>query len=115
MRTSRLLLGLVASVGLIAAACGSDNSNDSTTTSAAVQGNITVFAAASLTDAFNEVGAAFTKAHPQAKATFSYDASSALVQQINHGAPADLFASADQANMDKLTKAGNNGTSPQVF
>jgi len=80
-----------------------------------VAGNITVFAAASLTDAFNEIGAAFTKAYPQAKTTFSFDASSALVQQITQGAPADLFASADQANMDKLTKASLNGGPPQVF
>jgi molybdate transport system substrate-binding protein len=128
-------------LGLVAAGCGSDNSSGSaattpastgaattvattadptttgapTTTTAAVAGNITVFAAASLTDAFNAVGDAFTTAHPQAKATFSYDASSALVQQITQGAPADLFASADTANMDKLTKAGLNGAAPQVF
>jgi molybdate transport system substrate-binding protein len=140
--TSRLLIGLVGALGLLTAACGSDNSGSSaattaattaaattaaattaaptttvaaTTTTAALQGNITVFAAASLTDAFNEIGTAFTQANPQAKATFSYDASSALVQQINQGAPADVFASADQANMDKLTKAANNGTAPVVF
>ena len=128
----RLLVLLIALVGLVAAACGSDNSGGSaattsaattaapttaapTTTTAAVTGTITVFAAASLTDAFNEIGAAFTKAYPQAKATFSFDASSALVQQITQGAPADLLASADQANMDKLTKAGLNGGAPQVF
>ncbi|HEY1281321.1 MAG TPA: molybdate ABC transporter substrate-binding protein [Acidimicrobiales bacterium] len=114
-RTPRLLVLLVALLGLVAAACGSDNSGGSAATTVAVAGNITVFAAASLTDAFNEIGAAFTKAYPQAKATFSFDASSALVQQITQGAPADLFASADQANMDKLTKAGLNGAPPQVF
>jgi len=131
-RTPRLFVLLVALLGLVAAACGSDNSGGSaaattvattggattaapTTTTVAVAGNITVFAAASLTDAFNEIGAAFTKAYPQAKATFSFDASSALAQQITQGAPADLFASADQANMDKLTKAGLNGAAPQVF
>ena len=135
-RTARLLVLVVALLGLVAAACGSDNSGGTAattaagsgaattgaattaippTTTAAVAGTITVFAATSLTDAFNEIGAAFTKAYPQAKATFSYDASSALVQQITQGAPADLFASADQANMDKLTKAGLNGGAPQVF
>jgi len=131
-RTPRLFVLLVALLGLVAAACGSDNSGGSaaattvattggattaapTTTTVAVAGNITVFAAASLTDAFNEIGAAFTKAYPQAKATFSFDASSALAQQITQGAPADLFAAADQANMDKLTKAGLNGAAPQVF
>ena len=124
-------------LALVAAACGSD-SNDSagttaapateapattaaattaapTTSTPAVTGDITVFAAASLTDSFNDVGAAFTTANPDAKATFSYDASSALVQQITQGAPADVFASADTANMDKLTTASLNGTAPVIF
>jgi molybdate transport system substrate-binding protein len=85
------------------------------TTAAAVKGDITVFAAASLTDSFKEIGDAFTKAYPEAKATLSFDASSALVQQINQGAPADVFASADTANMDKLTQPGRNGTAPVLF
>jgi molybdate transport system substrate-binding protein len=129
-RPSRPLLLPLSVLGLVAAACGSSSDVGSaaattvvattpvTTAAAAtttVTGNITVFAAASLTDSFNEIGAAFTQANPQAKATFSYDASSALVQQINQGAPADLFASADRANMDKLTKAENNGTTPVIF
>src|SRR5262245_55794399 len=45
-------------------------------------GDITVFAAASLTESFTEIGEAFTAANPDATATFSFDASSALVQQI---------------------------------
>ena len=78
-------------------------------------GEITVFAAASLTEAFTEVGEAFSAANPGASATFSFDASSALVQQIIEGAPADVFASADTANMDKLTDAGLNGSEPEIF
>ena len=74
-----------------------------------------MFAAASLTESFTEVGEAFTAANPDAKATFSFDASSALVQQITEGAPADVFASADTANMDKLTDAGLNGSEPVIF
>ena len=85
------------------------------TTVPALKGTITVFAAASLTDSFKELGAAFTKAHPDATVTFSFDASSALVTQITQGAPADLFASADTANMDKLTAATLNGSTPVVF
>src|SRR4051794_7694604 len=131
-RPASLLVVLVALFGLVAAACGSDDSSSSSTTSAVattastaapttttttppVTGNITVFAAASLTAAFNDIGAAFTKANPQAKATFSFDASSALVAQIIQGAPADVFASADQANMDKLTTPGLNAAPPVVF
>ena len=90
-------------------------SSSPASTAAPVSGDITVFAAASLTDSFNEIGAAFTKANPDSKVTFSFDASSALVQQITQGAPADVFASADTANMDKLTSAGLNGTEPVVF
>jgi molybdate transport system substrate-binding protein len=136
-RTPRLLFALLALLGVVAAGCGGDDSDGSSSTTAAsvattaaqsstttapptttttpVTGNITVFAAASLTAAFTEVGTAFTKANPQAKATFSFDASSALVAQIIQGAPADLFASADTANMTKLTQPGLNAESPVVF
>jgi molybdate transport system substrate-binding protein len=85
------------------------------TTAAGVDGEITVFAAASLTESFTEIGTAFTAANPDATATFSFDASSALVQQITEGAPADVFASADTANMDKLVAAGLDGTEPEIF
>ena len=74
-----------------------------------------MFAAASLTDAFTDLGAAFSEANPGATATFSFDASSALVTQITEGAPADVFASADTANMDRLTDEGLNGTDPVIF
>src|SRR5690349_16922292 len=121
-RPSRLLVVLLAMLGLAAAACGSDNGSGSSSAAtatvaptAAVTGDITVFAAASLTDSFKEVGTAFGQRYPNAKATFSFDASSALVQQISQGAPADVFASADTANMDKLTSAGLNGSAPVVF
>ena len=82
---------------------------------AGVEGDITVFAAASLTESFTEVGDAFTAANPEATATFSFDASSALVQQITEGAPADVFASADTNNMTKLTDAALNGSEPVIF
>src|SRR6478672_1090215 len=111
-RTSRLLLLPLAVLGLVGAACGSSSSSSGATTTGAatttagattthatpVTGIITVFAAASLTAAFNEVGTAFAATYPDAKATFSYDASSALVAQIIQGALADVFASADEAN-----------------
>jgi molybdate transport system substrate-binding protein len=61
---------------------------------------------ASLTDAFTETGDAFTAANPGTDVTFNFGASSALVQQIAEGAPADVFASADLSNMDKLAEAG---------
>src|SRR3954452_6126316 len=81
----------------------------------AATGAITVFGAASLTESFTEIGAAFRTEHPDAKVTFSFDASSALVTQIDQGAPADVFASADEANMKKLTDAGGNQGEPVIF
>jgi molybdate transport system substrate-binding protein len=118
MRYPFLVLALF---GLVASACGDDDSSDpsssdtTTTAGSTVSGEITVFAAASLTGSFTAIGEAFRKANPDAKVTFSFAASSALVQQINEGAPADVYASADQANMKKLTDAANSTDEPEVF
>jgi len=96
------------------ASTGSIASTTATSAAPAVSGNLTVLAAASLTDSFTELGKAFEAGHPGTKVTFSYDASSSLATQANNGAPADLFASADQTNMKKVTDAGNAGE-PRVF
>jgi molybdate transport system substrate-binding protein len=88
---------------------------DAHTTAPAVTGDITVFAAASLTAAFTEIGDAFMVENPDAKVTFNFAASSELVTQIGEGAPADVFASADLSNMTKLTDAGKNASEPVVF
>lgn len=56
---------------------------------------ITVFAAASLTDAFTEIGTLFSEAYPGEQVAFNFGASSQLATQINEGAPADVFASAN--------------------
>jgi molybdate transport system substrate-binding protein len=115
-----LALGLTVVLGL-GAACAAETPRastagavSSTTTQPAPSGNLTVLAAASLTDAFNELGRAFEALHAGTKVTFSFDASSTLATQANSGAPADLFASADQPNMKKVTDAGN-ATGPRVF
>jgi molybdate transport system substrate-binding protein len=63
--------------------------------------DITVSAAASLTNAFKEIGAAFEQQHAGDKVLFNFAASDPLVQQISKGAPVDVFASADQDAMDK--------------
>jgi len=67
---------------------------------------LTVFAAASLTDAFRDIGQAFEALYPGVQVTFSFAGSQRLALQIEQGARADLFASADQRNMDKLVAAG---------
>src|SRR5436190_195591 len=66
---------------------------------------ITVFAAASLTDALKEIGAAYEKTTGD-KVRFNFAASNTLAQQIQAGAPADVFFSADEAKMDLLDAAG---------
>lgn len=66
---------------------------------------ITVSAAASLTDAFNELKSAFEKERPGLKVNVNYAASNPLLRQIMAGAPVDVFASADQATMDAAAEA----------
>ena len=77
---------------------------------------LTVFAAASLSDAFNEIGRAFEATRPGVKVTFSFAGSQQLAQQINQGAPADVFASANTAQMDAAVKGGRiTQTAPKTF
>ena len=63
---------------------------------------LTVFAAASLTDAFLEIGKAFDAANPGVTTTFNFAGSQALRTQIEEGAPVDVFASASSKEMDSL-------------
>lgn len=77
---------------------------------------LTVFAAASLTDAFTEAGQTFTAANPDVTVTFSFAGSQELATQIREGAPVDLFASANQTQMDAAIASGRiNRTAPQIF
>ncbi|MCQ9615825.1 molybdate ABC transporter substrate-binding protein [Paenalcaligenes niemegkensis] len=71
----------------------------------AVAADVMVSAAASLTNAFKEVGEAFEKHHSDSKVVNSFAASDVLLQQIINGAPVDVFASADQKAMDKAEEA----------
>jgi molybdate transport system substrate-binding protein len=102
-RTAIAALTAVAAFTL--AGCGNDSppasSSSSSTTN--LSGTINVFAAASLTGSFTQLGKDFEKAHPGVKVTFNFAGSSALAQQINQGAPADVFASAAPKNMDQVT------------
>jgi molybdate transport system substrate-binding protein len=82
---------------------------------AAVTGDVTVFAAASLKKTFTELGTRFETDHPGTKVTFNFAGSSDLVAQLDQGAPADVFASADTNNMTKATDAGVVAGSPVNF
>jgi molybdate transport system substrate-binding protein len=116
-----LLTASAIAVGFVG--CGSnENSGTSSASgpsasesgSASLSGDITVFAAASLTESFTELGKQFEAANPGTKVTFSFAASSALAEQIKSGAPADVFASASPKNMDQVVSAGD-ASDPKVF
>ncbi|HMT20934.1 MAG TPA: molybdate ABC transporter substrate-binding protein [Promineifilum sp.] len=77
---------------------------------------LTAFAAASLTDAFGEIGAAFEAAHPGTTVVFNFAGSNQLATQIVEGAPADVFASANGTQMDVAVESGRiDGDAPQIF
>jgi molybdate transport system substrate-binding protein len=120
--TTRLLGTVTAAVALTVTAACSDRATStapaatpSSAAGTALEGPITVFAAASLTDAFTEIGATFEAANPGTTVTFAFAGSSALVQQIVEGAPADVFASADLATMAKLADAGQQAGVATTF
>jgi molybdate transport system substrate-binding protein len=67
---------------------------------------LTVFTAASLTEAFTEIGQRFEAEHPGVKVTFNFAGSQQLAQQLGQGAPADVFASANEKQMGVAIEAG---------
>lgn len=78
-------------------------------------GTLTVFAAASLTDAFKTIAQQFQMANPGTTVQFNFAGSQDLVTQLSNGAKADVFASADTKNMDALNKATLVDGTPQIF
>ena len=102
------------------AACSSQGSSDDradagSRTGTARSGDVLVSAAASLTDAFTEVEAAFEAAHPELDVVLNLGGSSLLRAQILEGAPVDVFASANAENMDRAAEAAQLSGEPYVF
>ena len=119
----RKIAAIAASLLLAAsvAACSGDKKDDSkatdTTTAAEnaasdVEGTLTVYAAASLNKAFPDIAKAFNEKYPKVKVEFNFAGSSTLVEQMQGGAKADVFASADVKNMEKVPDLV---PSPEVF
>jgi molybdate transport system substrate-binding protein len=98
LRTRTRLAAVLAAAALGLAACGGGGSGGS---GGQPPAEIKVFAAASLTAAFTELGRRYTAAQGT-KVTFNFAGSQALATQIGQGAPADVFASADLDNMAKV-------------
>jgi molybdate transport system substrate-binding protein len=103
-----VLLAAPVVAALLLAGCASGNSagaSDQTATKAAgtLSGDLTVYAAASLTASFDELAKKFHALHPGVTVKpIDYDGSSTLATQLRQGAPADVFASADQASMNRV-------------
>src|SRR3984893_17660153 len=97
------------------AACGGSPATGPAPTATALSGTISVFAAASLTDSFKALGTAVQVAHPGVTVQFNFAGTPTLVTQIEQGAQADVLASADTTNMDKLKADGFTAGTPQVF
>lgn len=94
MRTTSRLLHAAAAATLLLASL------------AALAADLTVSAAASLTNAFKDIGPLYEAANPGVRVLFNFGASGALLQQIAKGAPADVFVSADQESMDQAQAQG---------
>lgn len=107
-----VLAALVASA--VSAGCVGDES-DRATSGAGLSGTLRVFAAASLTDAFGELGEMFERQHPGVTVELNFAGSSSLAGSILEGAPADVFALADGVNMQKVVDAAESPVEPWIF
>jgi molybdate transport system substrate-binding protein len=102
---------------LVLAGCGGSTAGPASSVAPddGATGTVTVFAAASLSDAFETVADGFRREHPDVEVAFSFAGSSALAAQIVSGAPADVFAAASPATMRTVTDARAAATEPAVF
>jgi molybdate transport system substrate-binding protein len=108
------LVSVVVLAGLTG--CGGGSSGSGSVAEGAEQGGtLTVLAASSLTDAFGELGETFEKQNEGVTVRQSFESSSTLLTQIQQGAPADVFASAAQEEMDTAVKDGLVAGKPEVF
>lgn len=111
VRWIRAALAGAAALSLSLTACGGAGDGSSADTG----GTVTVFAAASLTETFTQLGRDFESAHPGTRVVLNFAGSSALATQITQGAPADVFAAASPATMKTVTDAGDAAGAPAVL
>jgi molybdate transport system substrate-binding protein len=116
-RARVLVLGLTGLLVMAACGSGGGSSATGTTTSAdgKLTGSLTVFAASSLTGVFGQLGKQLTADNPGLDVRFNFAGSSALATQLTQGAPADVFASANGAQMKVVTDADLQASDPAVF
>jgi molybdate transport system substrate-binding protein len=112
MRTLRFATVLAAAVLLAGCASPAPAASDAPAAEDTLTGTVQVYAAASLQRSFDEIARAFEQQNPGVTVSPVYDGSSTLATQIGEGAPADVFASADEKNMAKVAAQAPD---PQVF
>jgi molybdate transport system substrate-binding protein len=95
--------------------CSSKSPSSSPSQPSQASGSIVVFAAASLKPAFTQISQQFKTDNPGSGVDFDFGGSSELATQLTQGATADVFASADTAQMDTVTKAGLLAGDPTNF
>ena len=109
-----LILTLLLTLLLLPACTGQGHSGAGN--QALDRSQLTVFGAASLTNAFTEIGKQFQEMHPGTSVTFNFAGSQQLAQQLNQGAQADIFASADGEQMQVAGQGGRvSPDAPQTF
>ncbi len=119
MRVAPLLLPVAAALVLTGCGGSADDATTAPTGSSAaddgLSGTLTVFAAASLTDVFTDLGEQLEAGNPDLDVQFNFAGSSALATQLTQGAPADVFASANEAQMAVVADAGLADGDPAMF
>ncbi len=105
----------VTTLAVLVAACGSPGGADSGDAAGEVSGELLVFATASLTDVIEDLSRAFIAQHPDVEVVRNVAGSQTLARQLNEGAPADVFASANTTQMAAVADAGNLASDPEVF
>jgi molybdate transport system substrate-binding protein len=113
-RLQYTLVSLITLIGLALLSFGGAAEGARATSRNADNGTLTVYAAASLTEAFTTIGTVFGKAN-NVTVRFSFGGSDTLATQILQGAPADVFASANQAQMNVVSQKGLIAGTPTVF
>ncbi len=111
-RLGALMAGVLAVGSLVSCGGGDDGGAAG---SDGMSGTLTVFAAASLKDSFQEMAAGFEDRHPGVSVRMSFAGSSDLATQIISGAPADVFAAADEQTMSRVEDEGLAIGTPEVF
>lgn len=112
MHRSLRLLAALGAIALLSGCASPDPTGETAASGSSLSGTVEVYGAASLQRSFDEIAAAFEQQNPGVTVSPVYDGSSTLATQIGEGAPADVFASADEKNMAKVVAQAPD---PQVF